>query len=68
MQNYYLIVQIAHILSQLVEKLNSFRKGMEQVGRTVKSIIEDAVAAAKKQIISLKEIHQHYLNTKQLRY
>jgi len=68
MQNYYFTIQIAHLVSQLAEKLASFQKGLAASGRTVKALVEDLVATVKKTDLSLREIHQAYLQTKQLRY
>jgi len=67
-KNYYLLMQIAHLISQLVEKLQSFKTGIKQSARTIKYIIAEMKAIFSKQTCSLKIIHQYYLENKQLRY
>lgn len=68
MKNYYLLVQIAHLITQLVEKLKGFQSSLEGSGRTVKAIVEKAIALLGKQTISIKVVLQHYHQHKQLRY
>jgi len=67
-KNYYLLMQIAHLISQLAEKLQSFRQGMEEAQRTFQHVIADVIADLGKLTCSLKDIHQYYLKIKQLRY
>lgn len=68
MKNYYLLMQIGHMISQLIEKLQVAQKGLKQAGRTIKSWVEDALAEMKKGIVSLYGAMTCYLNHKQLRY
>ncbi|MEM0939961.1 MAG: hypothetical protein AAF600_07535 [Bacteroidota bacterium] len=41
MKNYYLLLQIDHLLSQLVEKLKRFSDPFQVAGRTFKSLVEN---------------------------
>ena len=68
MKNYYLLMQIAHMISQLVEKTKSFQQALNYSGRTIRYAIKDLIAMLTKQICSPKDIHRHYLKIKQLRY
>lgn len=68
MKNYYQLMQIAHMLSQLAEKLQGFVQLLKQKGRTLMALVEDATATLKKETLSLKEVLQHYHKHKQLRY
>lgn len=68
MKNYYLLMQIAHMISQLVEKLHLAQEGLKQAGRTIRSWIEDVLAEMKKGMISLYSVMAYYLKHKQLRY
>jgi hypothetical protein len=68
MQNYYQLLQIAHLINQLTEKLQKVKQAIAQAGATLKSIIEDTVAALKKEVIEEVEIEEMMQRTKQLRY
>ena len=68
MQNYYQLLQIAHLINQLTEKLQKVKQAIIQAGATLKSIIEDTVAALKKEVIEEVEIEEMLQRTKQLRY
>jgi len=68
MQNYYQLLQIAHLINQLTEKLKKVKQALKQSGRTIKSLWEDMVAAMLKQTITMTEIEQIIENEKQLRY
>jgi len=68
MKNYYELLQIAHMINQLTEKLITVKKAIKQSGRTLKSIVEDMVAEMKKHIISIPEILLLLKQNKQLRY
>ena len=68
MKNYYLLMQIAHMISQLVEKTKSFQQALNYSGRTIRYVIKDLIAMLTKPICSPKDIHRHYLKIKQLRY
>ncbi|MEM0938657.1 MAG: hypothetical protein AAGI25_02575 [Bacteroidota bacterium] len=67
-KNYDLILQIVHMISQLVEKRSTFRKALEQSGRTIKNLIEEAIAEMKKRTIIGVEVFRSCYSTKQLRY
>ena len=47
MQNYYLLMQIGHLINQLVEKLTNFQQGLNESTRTLKSLVEDVVTVLK---------------------
>jgi hypothetical protein len=68
MQNYYQLLQIAHLINQLAEKLKKVKQTLKQSGRTIKSLWEDMVASMLKQTITMTEIQQIIENEKQLRY
>lgn len=68
MKNYYELLQIAHMINQLTEKLIKVKKAIKQSGRTLKSIVEDMVAEMKKHIIPITEILLLLNQNKQLRY
>ena len=68
MQNYYLLMQIGHLINQLVEKLTNFQQELNESTRTLKSLVEDVVTVLKNSVISLRTLQQHYCQTKQLRY
>ena len=66
-KNYYLLLQIGHMISQLVEKLLSFKVLLRQSGKTDKSLFEDTFSDLKSPI-SFLEVYRPWYNTKQLRY
>lgn len=68
MQNYYLLMQIAHLINQLVEKLKGFQQCLDESGRTLKSLIEGVITTLRSTTLSLKTLQQNYDQTKQLRY
>jgi hypothetical protein len=68
MKNYYELLQMAHMINQLTEKLIKIKEAMKQAGHTLKSIVEDMISAMKKQIIEGREIQQALEKNKQLRY
>ena len=65
MQNYYQLLQIAHLINQLTEKLQKVELILKQTGRTVKSIWEDAVASMLKETLAFPTIG---IDKTQLRY
>lgn len=68
MHNYYLLMQVAHMITQLVEKLKGFRAGLKDAERTVKAIIEKAASYLTEQVVNTKTLLQRYQQHKQLRY
>ena len=68
MQNYYQLLQIAHLINQLTEKLNSTRIGITESGRTIKSLYEDMISSMLKEVLTIDEINTALNNTRQLRY
>ena len=67
MKNYYLLLQIGHMISQLVEKCYSFKTALEESGKTMKGLLEDVVCVLKSPV-GLLEVHRQACKTKQLRY
>ena len=67
-KNYYLLMQIGHMISQLVERLNSFKSALNQSGKTFKAAVEEVVSAVKENTLALMETFRSFINTKQLRY
>lgn len=68
MQNYYQLLQIAHLIIQLTEKLKKVKEGIAKSGRTIKSIWEDMLATMLKEIFIIEDLEIIINNTKQLRY
>ena len=68
MQNYYQLLQIAHLINQLVEKLQNVMLLLKQAGRTIKSIWEDAVASMLKETLHFYQTHTADKGRLQLRY
>jgi len=68
MANYYLLMQIAHLISQLVEKTKLFLTALGKSGRTIKSIIENIVATLQRELLSLRPMEKYFQSHKQLRY
>lgn len=68
MRNYYQLLQIAHLIVQLTEKLNNVKESLVKSGRTIKSLWEDMVASMLKDMFLLEEIDVAIDGTKQLRY
>ena len=66
-KNYYLLMQIGHLISQLVERLSSFKKQLKDSGKSFKAFIEDTMAAMKNNI-KLSDIIRTASNIIQLRY
>ena len=65
MKNYYLLMQIAHMIAQLVEKLLVAQQGLKQANRTIRAWVADVLAIMKKETLTLRLIHQYYLENKQ---
>jgi len=68
MQNYYTLLQIAHMVMQLVEKLERIREMIRESGITLTAAVEDVVATMVKERISTDSIEQQLSKTRQLRY
>ncbi len=68
MQNYYQLLQIAHLIVQLTERLKAVQEGMKLSQRTTKSLWTDLQATMLKEKIETGEVHEISENTKQLRY
>lgn len=68
MQNYYQLLQIGHMINQLVEKLRNIKTALLESGRTLKSIWEDTISSMTKEGFSIHEVEDSLLRLKQLRY
>jgi len=68
MRNYYELLQIAHLINQLTEKLQKVRDAVKSAGTTIKAVVEDMISAMQKENISHDEIQEAMLLTVQLRY
>lgn len=67
-KNYYLLLQIAHLINQLVEKQRCIQTNMTAANRSIKATVEDLIALLKYSDINLMEVHRYYLEQKQIRY
>jgi hypothetical protein len=68
MQNYYHLLQIAHMVMQLVEKLERIKQQLKDAGMTILATIDDMVSTMTKECITQEEIVKEFNQTKQLRY
>ncbi len=68
MKNYYQLLQIAHLINQLTEKLLHIKDCLLKSKITWKALWEDLMACMKKQVIWISEIETAMENQKQLRY
>ena len=69
MKNYYNLLQIAHLINQLTEKLIKMKQAIKQAGEIpMITILEDMFADMKKNIIEKTEILHLLDQNKQLRY
>lgn len=68
MQNYYQLLQIAHLIVQLTERLKAVQQGMKLSERTTKSLWTDLWATMLKEKIEEGEVYEISGNTRQLRY
>ena len=68
MKNYYQLLQIAHLINQLTEKLLRVKDQIKAGKLTWKAIWEDIMADMKKQVINISELQTALEIQKQLRY
>jgi len=68
MQNYYHLLQIAHMIMQLVEKLKHIKQQLKSTGMTIVAMVEDMVSTMTKECITQEEFMKEFNQTKQLRY
>ena len=68
MQNYYTLLQISHMIMQLVEKLKHVRLILKESNMTLLAAIEDMVSALIKNHIGMDKIGKELSQIKQLRY
>ncbi len=67
-RNYYELLQIAHLVNQLTEKLQKVREAVKSAGTTIKAVVEDMISSMQKENITRDEIQEAMLLTVQLRY
>jgi hypothetical protein len=69
MKNYYSLLQIAHLINQLTEKLIKVKQAIKQAGEIpMITIVENMIADMKKELIEKTEILHLLDQNKQLRY
>lgn len=68
MQNYYHLLQIAHMVMQLLEKLQRIKQMLKESGMTLLAAVEDTISTMIKGSIKSYEIDKEFNLTKQLRY
>lgn len=68
MQNYYSLLQIAHMIMQLVEKLKHIKQQFKVSEMTMLAAVEDMVSTMIKECITQLEIVKEFNQIKQLRY
>jgi hypothetical protein len=68
MQNYYQLLQIAHLINQLAEKSLMVQANLKLAGRTLKSIWEDATASMLKELIDLESTWIFFEATLYIKY
>lgn len=68
MKNYYQLLQIAHLIVQLTEKLKTVKQGIIKSGRTIISIWEDMLATMLKDTFIIEDLEMEVDKIKQLRY
>ena len=67
-ENHHELMQIAHMVNQLTEKLTVVKKNMGQVGITLAALTEDMVACMRMQTILYEETANTVRNYIQLEY
>lgn len=68
MQNYYHLLQIAHMIMQLIEKLERIKQQLKAAGMTILATVDDMVSSMTKECITQDELVKEFNQTKQLRY
>ena len=67
-KNYYELLQIAHLINQLVQKLQCFKDRLQECKVTLTALWEDIMACMRNQTIDNQELEQVLDEYKQLRY
>jgi hypothetical protein len=67
-KNYYELLQIAHLINQLVEKLQHIQNHLDESKITLNALWEDILACFRNQTIGNQELEQVLEEYKQLRY
>jgi hypothetical protein len=67
-KNYYQLLQIAHLINQLVEKLQHIKDQLKDYRLTLKALWQDMMACMRKETIETTELQQVLEEYGQLRY
>jgi hypothetical protein len=67
-KNYYELLQIAHLINQLTEKLQHIKDRLQECKVTLMALWEDITACMRNQTIETQELEQILEQHKQLRY
>ena len=67
-KNYYELLQIGHLINQLVEKLLRIKDDLQECKITLKALWEDIIACMRNQTIDIEQLTQMLDEYKQLRY
>jgi hypothetical protein len=67
-KNYYELLQIAHLINQLAEKLQYIKDHLQECKLTLTALWEDMMACMRNQIIENQELERVLEQYKQLRY
>ena len=68
MRNYYELMQIAHLINQLTEKLQKVRDAIKSARTTIKAVVEEMISSMQKEQISIDDMKAAMQLTVQLRY
>ena len=67
-KNYYELLQIAHLINQLVKKLQHVQNHLQDSKITLTALWEDIMACMRNQVIEIQQLEQELEEYKQLRY
>jgi len=68
MQNYYQLLQIAHLINQLTEKLQKVKQAIMEAKTTLKALWDDLIGSLQKELFHIEELETAFCQTSQLRY
>lgn len=68
MRSYYELMQIAHLINQLTEKLQKVRDAIKSARTTIKAVVEEMISSMQKEQISIDDMKAAMQLTVQLRY
>lgn len=64
----YELMQIAHLINQLTEKLQKVRDAIKSARTTIKAVVEEMISSMQKEQISIDDMKAAMQLTVQLRY